>query len=160
MAIEIERKYLVTSSDWKGGVLHSTPFREGLLAPLTHGKIRIRRAPTIAWFTIKGQKDGISRLEFEYEIPLADADQLLDRLCPRPHLEKTRHVVEHAGKEWEVDVFTGPLDGLVIAEIELAAPDEPFETPAWIGREITQDPTYSSASLADLITAGRKPPTV
>lgn len=154
MAIEIERKYLVTSSAWMSGVTRSTHYREGLLAPLTYGKLRIRRAPDAAWFTIKGQKNGISRLEFEYEITLADADQMLDQLCPRPHLEKTRHFVEHAGKTWEVDVFAGALDGLVIAEIELGTPDEPFEKPDWVGLEITHDPAYSSAALADAISAG------
>jgi adenylate cyclase len=154
MAIEIERKYLVASPAWKDGVVRSTHYREGLLAPLNYGKLRIRRAPDTAWFTIKGQKDGISRLEFEYEIPLADADQMLDKLCLRPHLEKTRHFVEHAGKTWEVDVFTGALDGLVIAEIELASADEPFEKPGWVGLEITQDPAYSSAALAEAISAG------
>jgi CYTH domain-containing protein len=97
--------------------------------------------------TIKGVTSGISRLEFEYEIPRADADRLLDDLCERPLIEKTRYRVSAGGVTWEIDEFHGDNAGLVVAEVELAREDQPFERPAWLGDEVSGDPRYFNANL-------------
>mgnify|MGYP003551531168 FL=1 len=116
MAIEIERKFLVSGTDWRAG--ESTLFRQGYLNRDKERTVRVRIAGNQAYLTIKGISTGATRAEFEYEIPVADAGQLL-LLCDGPLIEKTRYVVPHAGMLWEVDEFHGANSGLVVAEIEL-----------------------------------------
>lgn len=106
----------------------------------------MRRAGERACVTIKGKRQGIARPEFEYPIPVADAEELL-RLCRKPLIEKTRYSVHHAGQVWAVDVFAGANSGLVLAEIELADPEEPFSRPDWLGREVTYDRRYNNSLL-------------
>ena len=147
MALEIERKFLVADHGWREGVDGGEHFREGLLARMTNGKIRIRRSDARAWITVKGPKTGFSRSEYEYAIPLAEADEMLAHLCEGPLIEKTRYHVDFDGLTWEVDQFAGALTGLVIAEVELSHATQTFSLPPWIGLEITTDPAYGSAAL-------------
>jgi adenylate cyclase len=145
MAIEIERKFLVCGSAWRAGT--STLFRQGYLNRDKERTVRVRIAGSKAFLTIKGISSGAARAEFEYEIPLADAGQLL-LLCDGPLIEKTRYVVAHAGMLWEVDEFHGANSGLVVAEIELESAAQQFDKPAWVGREVTADKRYFNSSLA------------
>jgi CYTH domain-containing protein len=108
----------------------------------------VRQAGTSAFITIKGITRGTTRQEFEYAIPLSDAEALM-KLCLRPLIEKTRYVLEYRGKRWEVDEFHGDNDGLVLAEIELAREDEPVDMPPWIGEEVSHDVRYFNANLVE-----------
>ena len=109
--------------------------------------VRVRIEGERAVITIKGKSTGASRGEWEYEIPVPDATELLDGLCEQPQVEKIRHRIAHAGHTWEVDEFLGLNAGLVVAEIELGAEDEAFEKPDWIGAEVTGDKRYFNSSL-------------
>jgi adenylate cyclase len=146
MPTEIERKFLVKPGAWtpQGP---GTPFRQGYLSSQKDRVVRVRLAGGAGTLTIKGPTAGISRAEFEYQIPAADAAALLDALCERPLIEKVRHVERHGGKTWEIDVFLGDNAGLTVAELELSSEDEPFERPAWLGEEVSADPRYANASL-------------
>ena len=157
MALEIERKFLVANDAWRASAGVGEMFTEGLLARMARGKVRIRRSAETAWITVKGPKQGISRAEFEYAIPVADADQMLADLCNGPLIEKTRYRIPHDDMIWEVDEFAGPLAGLIIAEVELCADDQPFRLPDWVGREVTKDVAYSSAALIRRITLSCAP---
>ncbi len=146
MASEIERKFLVNRELWPapdGGVL----YRQGYLSVERERTVRVRIAGRHAFITIKGETRGVERLEFEYEIPVADATVLLDQLCLRPLIEKTRFRIDVAGHVWEVDEFHGENEGLLLAEIELAATDEKFEMPLWAGAEVSDDPRYFNSNL-------------
>jgi adenylate cyclase len=145
MAVEIERKFLVTPGVWQQapGVL----YRQGYLNRDKARTVRVRVAGEAAFLTIKGASVGATRAEFEYPIPLADAQALL-ALCDGPLIEKTRHVLTHAGTVWEVDVFAGDNAGLVVAEVELTSEDQPFVRPDWLGEEVTQDARYFNSKLA------------
>lgn len=144
MAVEIERKFLVSGDGWRGG-----PGRrlvQGYLSESGAATVRVRIDDGDAFLTIKGDDPGRSRPEFEYAIPLADAQDLL-RLCRRPLIEKTRYEVEHAGLVWEVDVFEGDNAGLVIAEVELDSAGQAVELPPWVGDEVTDDLRYRNSNL-------------
>lgn len=145
MGKEIERKYLVEGMDWRRlaeGVL----YRQGYLSSAPQCNVRVRIAGEKATLTIKGPPRGIGRPEFEYEIPMADAREMLE-LCERPLIEKKRYRIAHDGMTWEVDEFSGENQGLVVAEIELQSEQQEFTKPPWIGREVTQDTRYLNASL-------------
>jgi adenylate cyclase len=145
MAVEIEHKYLIDLALWQpkdAGVL----FRQGYLT--TGGRVvRVRIAGDQGILTIKGPAKGLSRLEFEYAIPLADAAEMLDALAQQPLIEKTRYTEIIDGKAWEIDVFHGDNDGLVIAEIEVAAEDETVVLPPWIVTEVSHDQRYFNSNL-------------
>lgn len=145
MAIEIERKFLVNGTAWQQapGVL----YRQGYLNRDKTRTVRVRVAGDAAFLTIKGVSVGATRAEFEYPIPVADAQALL-ALCDGPLVEKTRHVLNHEGTAWEVDVFAGDNAGLVVAEVELASEDQPFARPDWLGAEVTHDARYFNSNLA------------
>ncbi len=145
MSVEIERKFLVRDRSVLVGSAGAR-YRQGYLSRDPDRTVRVRLAGDHAFLTVKGRSDGASRAEFEYEIPAADARSLLD-LCEPPLIDKTRHRIEHAGHTWEVDVFHGANDGLVVAEVELDAPDTPVQLPEWIGKEVTTDPRYYNANL-------------
>jgi len=145
MAIEIERKFLVEGNDWRNKP--GTLFRQGYLNRDKERTVRVRIAGEQAYLTIKGISIGASRAEFEYEIPVTDAEQLL-LLCDGPLIEKTRYLVPHAGMVWEVDEFHGANHGLVVAEIELQSEDQQFDKPSWAGQEVTDDKRYFNSSLA------------
>ena len=145
MATEIERKFLVKEG-WNppGG---GTVYRQGYLSTDPRRNVRVRISDTDAFFTIKGKTEGLSRPEFEYAIPAGDAEQLL-KLCLPHIIEKTRYRIPADGLVWEVDVFHGVNAGLVLAEVELEAEDQPFEKPAWVGREVSGDKRYYNAWLS------------
>ncbi len=147
MAHEIERKFLVTGDAWRARG-SAERFRQGYLATAGPATVRVRVAGRRGWLTVKGPTSGATRSEFEYEIPLADAEALLETLCERPQIEKLRGRVPAGRHTWEVDEFLGENAGLVVAEIELGAEDEPFERPEWLGEEVTADPRYRNSSLA------------
>jgi adenylate cyclase len=146
MGTEIERKFLVKGTAWREGV-HGQRFRQGYLSVDRERTVRVRAVGGRAWLTVKGLTTGFSRLEFEYEIPAADATTLLDELCLQPIIDKTRYEVRHCGRLWEVDEFHGVNEGLVIAEIELDSEQDAFERPPWLGDEVSDDPRYFNARL-------------
>lgn len=156
MHLEIERKFLVVGDDWRELATDRRDLKDGLVSQGANGKVRVRLDGPRAWLTVKGARTGISRPEFEYEIPFNDARNLLANVCVGPVVEKTRYVVPHESHEWEVDVFQGVLAGIVWAEIELAREDEPFVTPEWVGREVTGDPRFRHANLLLLATEDAK----
>ena len=159
MGLEVERKFLVRSG-WRPDAepgSSATPMRQGYLAGEdgAHVTVRVRVAGAAGFLTIKGKAlrsatepaQALERLEFEYPIPLADAETLLG-LSRTPLVEKVRYRLPHAGRVWEVDVFGGDNAGLIVAELELSRADEPFERPPWLGLEVTQDERYANAALA------------
>jgi adenylate cyclase len=159
MALEIERKFLLANDTWKREVIKSEHMRDGLIARFGEGKVRVRLTESSAWLTIKGARKGISRLEFEYEIPRADAEQMLRTLCQAdPVLEKVRHSVPFGGLDWKIDVYTGPLAGVVFAEVELGHPDQQLQLPPWIGEEVTNNPRFRKRALLPQYRAARPRP--
>jgi adenylate cyclase len=147
MGREIERKFLVTDDAWRAEVRSSRRLRQGYLAIDGKTNVRVRADADRAWLTVKGAGEGISRAEFEYEIPLADAEGLLT-LCRDRIIDKTRHLVPAGQHTWEIDEFAGANAGLIVAEIELREESDAFVRPAWLGEEVTTDPRYLNASLA------------
>ncbi len=152
MGQEIERKFLVTDDAWRSG--NRTTIRQGYLSREKARTVRVRTkadgttSTVHAYFTIKGATAGAVRAEYEYEIPVADADELLEQLCLRPLIEKHRYTLNHEGMTWEVDEFFGENQGLVVAEIELEEADQTFTSPPWLGKEVTDDPRYFNAALS------------
>ncbi len=145
MGKEIERKYLVKGEAWKElgeGVL----YRQGYLNSLKERVVRARTMGPKAALTIKGITVGATRLEFEYDIPMDDCNQLLD-LCEQPIIEKIRYVIDWEGVTWEVDEFFGVNAGLVVAEVELEDVNQQISFPPWIGDEVTDDPRYFNSNL-------------
>ncbi|MEZ0388384.1 MAG: CYTH domain-containing protein [Verrucomicrobium sp.] len=147
MGVEIERKFLVKSDAWREGPT-GTLYRQGYLSRDKDRTVRVRQAGAQGFLTIKGGRSGLSRSEFEYPIPLADAQEMLT-LCLPPLIEKTRHLRTHQGFLWEIDEFHGENAGLIVAEIELPAEDTPFEKPAWVGADVSHDPRYFNSRLAE-----------
>ena len=145
MAAEIERKFLVQGTGWRAGTC--TRLCQGYLNRAKERTVRVRIAGNEAFLTIKSQTRGATRAEFEYGIPVTDAEQLLT-LSDGPILEKNRYVIVHEGFKWEVDEFFGDNTGLVLAEIELTSEDQPFSHPPWLGREVTHDSRYYNSNLA------------
>ena len=145
MGIEIERKFLVVGDDWRRAP--AVPYAQGYLNRDKQRTVRVRIVEDAAWLTVKGASAGATRAEFEYPIPVADAQQLLG-LCDGPLVRKLRRVVVHAGATWEIDEFQGDNAGLVVAEIELASEDAAFEAPPWLGAEVTHDARYFNSNLA------------
>lgn len=146
MATETERKFLVKGSDWRQAAA-SKVLKQGYIADDTRVAVRVRIAGDDAFLTIKGAKSGISRLEYEYAIPVTDAEEMLTRLCQRPIIEKTRYTLDHEGLEWIVDEFAGDNAGLLVAEVELEREDQPVPLPDWAGEEVTDDPRYLNVNL-------------
>ncbi len=147
MGTEVERKFLVIGSDWHDAAVSRTELRQGFLSTEPERTVRVRLTDSAAELTIKGITIDARRAEYEYSIPPADAAEMLDGLCQRALIEKTRYRVPYAGHIWEVDVFQGVNAGLIVAELELASADEAFERPEWIGQEVTGDPRYYNANL-------------
>lgn len=148
MAYEIERKFLVRNDDWRRSVVRQSSIRQAYLRSDDDASIRIRlREGSNATLTIKSKAVNLRRLELEYEIPMLEAEKLVG-LRHGSVVEKIRHIVPHAGLTWEVDVFSGENQGLIIAEVELGSADQHVDMPAWVGREITADHRYYNGSLA------------
>lgn len=146
MKMEIERKFLVRGDAWRR-LAEGIPFRQGYLQtrPCT---VRVRTEGNKGVLTIKGPSQGLSRREFEYEIPVEEAELMLDTLVSQPPIFKRRYTVPYKGFIWEVDEFFGENEGLIVAEIELSDEAQPFEKPEWIGEEVSGDRRYSNASLS------------
>jgi adenylate cyclase len=147
MATEIERKFLLADAGWKQAAGTGVSYRQGYLSASAERTVRVRVAGDKGFMTIKGRSSGISRSEFEYEIPLADAQTMLDTLCLKPLIEKLRYQVEFGGHLWEIDEFLGDNQGLVVAEVELQDAAESVQLPPWAGREVSDDPRYFNSNL-------------
>ena len=146
MGVEIERKFLVTGPFPRASA--GQEIRQGYLARHPERAVRVRLAGDRAWLTVKGRSEGASRLELEYPIPVDDARAMLE-LCEPGCIDKTRYEVEHDGLTWEVDVFAGDNEGLVVDEVELGSPDKEVSSPAWVGAEVTEDRRYLNAVLSE-----------
>lgn len=146
MAKEIERKYLVKTAAWLPKD-EGTHFKQGYLNSQKERVVRVRIEGHKAKLTIKGLTTGVTRAEFEYAIPEEDAAVLLDQLCEQPLIDKHRHLERHGGHTWEIDVFHGDNEGLVVAEVELASEDDALTLPAWVGEEVSSDPRYFNSNL-------------
>lgn len=146
MATEIERKFLVQGEKWRSQAI-GIFYAQGYLTTNQGLTVRVRIAGELGYLTIKGPTRGYSRLEFEYPIPLPDAQMMLETLCDRPLIEKTRYRIEYQGLIWEVDEFQGDNSGLIIAEVELTEENQVIELPDWLGVEVSQDPRYYNANL-------------
>ena len=155
MAIEIERRFRISSDAWREDVARSTQITQGYLAITNESVIRVRVRDIQGYVTIKSRDGGMSRQEFEYAVPLADAQSLL-KLCGQRVLEKTRHEVNYAGYLWEIDEYKDPLEDLILAEVELTSETEDPPRPLWIGEEITHDGSFSNSALAQRVEAMRR----
>lgn len=146
MAKEIERKFLVIGDDWRQ-LAKGTHYRQGYLNSAKERTVRIRTIDDKAYLTVKGPTVGVTRQEYEYEIPHADCVQMLENLAEKPIIEKVRYKIPFAGLTWEIDEFFGVNVGLIVAEVELASESQAFEKPAWVGEEISSDPRYFNSNL-------------
>ncbi|MBE9005707.1 CYTH domain-containing protein [Fortiea sp. LEGE XX443] len=147
MAKEIERKFLVKGDSWRELGVGSV-YRQGYIATQNAVTVRVRIANNQGYLTVKGPSVNYSRSEFEYEIPVADAQEMLDTLCDRPLIEKVRYKIEWGGLIWEIDEFNGANQGLILAEVELSDEQQQFELPEWIGEEVSSDRKYFNSNLA------------
>ena len=148
MALEIERKFLIRSEDWREKVTRRELLRQGYLSSGSQCSIRARIAGEQAWLNLKARRSGMTRLEFEYPIPVEDANEILNELARGPILEKYRHLIPAGEYVWEVDEFLGANAGLIVAEIELPSETAQFERPSWLGEEVTEDERYYNFNLA------------
>lgn len=148
MAVEIEHKFLLANNGWRKDVQKTIKYKQGYLSSQPTSSIRVRISDQHAWLNIKSATIGTSRLEFEYEIPLADAEIIINTLCGRPLIEKSRHFIRMDNFVWEIDEFEGENAGLIVAEIELAKQGENFPKPNWLGHEVTHDLRYYNNNLA------------
>lgn len=149
MGFERERKYRVTSDGWRDAVETSTAYRQGYLCTGEGVTVRVRVAGGAAWLAVKGPTEGISRAEFEYPVPVGDAEEMLRELCRGTLVEKTRHVVAYRGLRWEIDEFEGANRGLVVAEVEVDSSERQVPVPAWAGAEVSGEPRFYNAALAE-----------
>ena len=146
MAQEIERKFLVTGDAWRK-LAKGAVYRQGYLSTVQERTVRVRTVGEKGYLTVKGLSVGAKRAEFEYEIPVTDADVMLDELCEQPLIEKTRYKIPFDGLIWEVDEFASDNEGLIVAEVELSDEDQEIRLPDWIGEEVTDDLRYYNANL-------------
>lgn len=146
MGKEIERKYLIKDDTWRKQA-SGTTYRQGYLSTVKERTVRVRTIDDKGFLTIKGITIGATRREYEYEIPTADANEMLDELCEKPIIEKTRFKISHAGLTWEIDEFAGVNQGLIVAEVELESEDQNIDFPPWVGEEVSGDPRYFNSNL-------------
>lgn len=146
MAKEIERKFLVKGDAWRE-LAEGVAYRQGYLNSRKERTVRIRTVGEKAFLTVKGPTKGVTRTEFEYEIPYEDCLAMLEELAEKPIIEKKRYRIPAGSYVWEVDEFFGVNEGLILAEIELPSEDAVFEKPDWIGEEVSGDPRYFNSSL-------------
>jgi adenylate cyclase len=147
MSIEIERKFLVETTRWHPDAARGVRYRQGYLSADPARVVRVRTAGTHGYLTIKGPTIGTVRPEYEYDIPVADADAMLDQLCIRPLIEKVRYRETVADRVWEIDVFEGDNAGLVVAEVELPDANAELTLPPWAGAEVSSDARYFNSNL-------------
>lgn len=146
MSREIERKFLLRHDGWRT-LASGTPYRQGYLNSQKERTVRVRAVGDRGFLTIKGPTIGAARAEYEYPISVDDANALLDTLAEQPLIEKNRYTIPCGGLVWEIDEFFGDNAGLVVAEVELAREDQPFDKPDWVGEEVTGDPRYFNSNL-------------
>ena len=146
MALEIERKFLV-DPEKLGPLGQGCRIIQGFIPTSTHTAVRVRLADDAAYLTLKGETRGAMRTEFEYAIPVKDAQEILAELCDERQIEKTRYLLQTSGASWEIDIFEGANAGLVVAEIELGDEAEQVELPPWVLKEVTGDARYYNANL-------------
>ncbi len=146
MGIEIERKFLLTGDAWRE-LAQGVYYRQGYLNSAKERTVRVRTINDKGFLTIKGITVGVTRLEFEYEIPKDECNEMLDDLVEKPVIEKNRYKVDYGGFVWEIDEFLGENQGLIVAEIELESEDQKFEKPEWVGKEVTGDPKFFNSNL-------------
>lgn len=149
MAVEIERKFLLHDNSWQDFADDGVVIRQGYLAGSDKSSIRVRISGDKANINIKSATLGIARQEYEYPVPLIEANEMLDTLCEGPLIEKTRYHVLHGKHRWEVDVFSGDNEDLVVAEVELGSIDEDFLRPDWLGKEVSDDARYYNVCLVN-----------
>ncbi len=147
MPTEIERKYLLRNDDWQLDADSGTQYEQGYIVGSDKGSVRIRTQGSDAFINIKSATLGIKRQEYEYAIPLNEAQEMLSSLCAKPLIKKTRYIVNVNGDKWEIDVFDGENTGLIVAEIELQSEDQSIELPAWCGQEVSDDVRYYNVNL-------------
>ncbi len=148
MATEIEHKFLVRDDRWRGQVERSVWIRQGYLTSNARCSVRVRVADGRGFLNLKSGTLGIQRSEYEYSIPLVEAEEILDTLCEKPLLEKIRHFLRYGEHLWEIDEFADDNAGLIVAEVELDHPDESFARPDWLGEDISHDLRYYNSQLA------------
>lgn len=148
--MEIERKFLVQNNNWRSFVSRSELFKQGYICTDPAHPFRVRISGSQAWLTLKGQGDSIARPEFEFALPVEQAEEIFTVFCAGKRIDKTRNYIQYHGHQWEIDEFTGCLQGLVIAEIELESVEEEFSVPEWLGIEVSDDPRYCNSNLASL----------
>lgn len=146
MGIEIEHKYLVRTDEYKAMSECSHRIRQGYLSRRADGTVRVRTCGDKGYLTVKGRNSGDARLEFEYEIPVVEAEQMLG-LCEGHIIDKTRYIVRYGGHCWEVDEFHGQHRGLVVAEIELETSSHDYALPPFVGEEVTGNPAYYNSNI-------------
>ncbi len=147
MGVEIERKFLLANDNWRQQIVKSIQFRQGYLVGSDKASVRVRIQGDQANINIKGATLGIRRQEFEYSIPMEDANELLSTLCDKPLIEKTRNYIASGKHTWEIDEFSGDNQGLIVAEIELTDEADVFEPQDWIGKEVSEDKRYYNSML-------------
>jgi len=145
MALEIEKKFLVTEDVWRNE--QGTMYRQGYLNSEKRRNVRVRTIEDKGYLTVKGMARGAVRVEYEYDIPKAEAEAMLNDLCEKPLIEKRRYKIKCKEHVWEVDEFFGENKGLILAEVELESEDEKLIIPEWIGEEVTGDPKYFNSNL-------------
>ncbi len=150
MGKEIEHKYIVNDKSFKDLASESHNIKQGYLCKDKERTVRIRIIDTKAFITIKGETHGDTRVEYEYPIPLDDAKSMLDSLCIGPVIEKTRYIVTYKGNNWEIDMFEGFLEGLILAEIEIPSSDYKYDIPPFVGKNVTNDPRYYNSNLSNI----------
>lgn len=146
MGIEIERKFLINLDKWfppENGLL----YRQGYLNTINGNTVRVRVVGTQGYLTLKGKTKGKMRSEFEYLIPLEDAEEMLNTLCDRPLIEKIRYKIPIGELIWEIDEFLGDNQGLILAEVELQEENQEISLPDWIAEEVTHDLRYYNSNL-------------
>ncbi len=146
MGREIERKFIVAGQGWREGAT-GIPCRQGYLSVTEDCVVRIRTAGGRASLTVKGRKTGLSCPEYDFEIPLREAEELLERICRPPLIEKIRYTLDFKGTTWEIDEFKGENEGLIVAEVELDDENQHIEIPEWAGCEVSLDPKYRNVNL-------------
>lgn len=146
MGIEIERKFLVEKNKLPK-LSEGYAIKQGYIQTAGVNTVRVRIRDNEAFLTLKSSSQGSKRLEFEYPIPLDDAQDILENLCQRPFIDKKRHLILHEGHTWEIDIFKGENKGLIVAEIELESEDESFTMPEWVMLEVTEDKRYANSNL-------------
>lgn len=147
MAVEIERKFLLLNDTWRKEASAPVRYRQGYLTASDKSSVRVRIEGDKAFLNIKGATLGIRRQEYEYPIPLDDAEKLLDDLCHKPLIEKDRYFINRGQHTWEIDEFFGDNQGLVVAEVELQSEDEEIEKPMWLGEDVSEDMRYYNVCL-------------